>query len=87
MQILKHELIGLEAKVINSPNKNLIGLRGKITDETRNTLSIQKGNETKTIIKEQAEFFIKKENNWVPVWGKLLVGRPEDRIKKLPDNR
>ena len=37
--LLKHELIGLEAEVAESTNKSLIGKRGKVMMETKNTFS------------------------------------------------
>jgi len=41
--ITRHELIGLEIKVVSSKNKSLVGEKGTITDETRNTLMLSNG--------------------------------------------
>ncbi len=70
----KGELIGSTAKIISSKNETLIGLRGKITDETKNTITIQ----GKTILKSHITLEI---NNQV-IEGKNIKKRPEDRIKK-----
>ena len=39
--LVKHELIGLEAEVAGSTNKFSIGISGLVVDETKNTLSIE----------------------------------------------
>jgi ribonuclease P protein subunit POP4 len=75
MQPLKKaELIGLDAEVIQSTNKALVGIKGKIIDETKNMLLI--GN--KKITKSQVILKIKDQL----IDGKTLVGRSEDRLKK-----
>lgn len=79
--IIRHELIGLEAEIVKAKNLSLIGIKGKIIDETRNTITI-KNKKMKKILKEQAIFNLKIENKIVQINGKLLVGRPEDRLKK-----
>ena len=40
--ILKHELIGLSVEIVKSSNPNLVGIKGRVVDETRNTLLIEK---------------------------------------------
>lgn len=77
--ILRHELIGLECRVIESDNKNQIGLEGKIIDETLKTITLKN---KKTVLKQGSVFRIKIGKNTVEVDGNHLVSRPEDRIKK-----
>lgn len=81
--LVRHELIGLKVRVAGSSNKTNVGLTGKVVDETRNTLVIEKldGKEVR-IAKDSAVFSFEIGSVWVKVDGKLLVGRPEDRIKK-----
>lgn len=79
--LIRHELIGLDIEVVKAKNTSLIGIKGKIIDETKNTITIQ-NKKMKKILKDQAVFNIKVENKVFQVDGKLLVGRPEDRIKK-----
>lgn len=78
-EVIQHELIGLTIEVISAENKSLIGLKGKIVDETRNLLILENG---KKIIKSNATFKIKFKNKNISVRGSLLVGRPEDRLKQ-----
>jgi ribonuclease P protein subunit POP4 len=78
--ILIHELIGLECEVISAKNKSLVGISGKILDETQKTLVI--GDERKRVAKQDAKFCLKIGSKAITVDGSFLVARPEDRIKK-----
>jgi ribonuclease P protein subunit POP4 len=82
--ITMHELIGLETEITESKNHGMVGIKGIVIDETRETLKLrnEKGEE-KVIIKNQSKFkFSLPDKEAVEVDGKLLVGRPESRIKK-----
>jgi ribonuclease P protein subunit POP4 len=86
--LLKHELIGLEVEVVESKNKSLVGLRGKVVDETRNMLTIETKKGDKKVIKSECTFVFHLPNALVEVDGSLLVGSPEKRIKKsVPKKR
>ena len=80
--MLKVELIGLDIEVVDSRNPHLKGLRGKIIDETRNTLTIEHNSATKRLIKDQITFVTLINNRKVMINGALLVARPEERLKK-----
>ncbi len=82
--ILKHELIGLPVEIVSSTNLSLLGIKGKVVFETRNTLIIEKEGCSKeiTVPKDIAVFKFKLDNCSVEVIGKLLIGRPEDRLKR-----
>lgn len=81
--IIQHEFIGTEAKVAKSKNPDYIGISGKIIDETRNTFTILHEGKRKKIIKDVAVFHFRfPDRTVVEIDGKLLVGRPEDRLKK-----
>ena len=80
--ILKHELIGLEIEVVEANNKTLVGLKGKVVDETRNTLIIKSQKGEKKILKKNLKIQIEVSGEKIIITGKKLVGRPEDRIKK-----
>lgn len=81
--ILKHELIGRDVKIVNSENRNLIGLNGRIVDETRNMLMVECNGIMKKLIKSQVILKMKQGDHDYEVNGKLLVNRPEDRIKRI----
>ncbi len=81
--IVCREFVGTEAEVSESSHEGYIGLSGRIVDETRNTLTISKAGKTKRIVKENAVFrFTYSDGTIVQIDGKLLIGRPEDRLKK-----
>jgi len=78
--LLKGELIGLEAEITNSENKGNAGIKGNIIDETKNTFTI-KGKKIWKVIKKQNTFMFKTKNKKIKIDGKLIVGRPEERIR------
>lgn len=81
--IVRSEFIGTEAKVSRSSHHDCIGASGKVIDETRNTFTILNNENKRAIVKESAIFHFKyPDGTIVEIDGKLLVGRPEDRLKK-----
>jgi ribonuclease P protein subunit POP4 len=81
--IIRCEFIGTEAKVAKSKHQGYVGISGKVTDETRNTFVILHEGERKRIIKDSAVFHLKfSDGTIVEIDGKLLTGRPENRLKK-----
>jgi ribonuclease P protein subunit POP4 len=83
--IVQHEFIGLETKVVRSSNPHVVGIAGRVVDETRNTLTILHKGKRMVVIKDTAVFdFVMPDGTVVEIDGKVIVGRPEDRIKKRP---
>ncbi len=81
--ILRHELIGLRAKVAESRDPGLVGVSGVITDETKNTITLKGPKGSKKVAKEQVTLSIHTDSgDELLVNGSLLLGRPEERIKK-----
>jgi ribonuclease P protein subunit POP4 len=81
--IIRQEFIGTEAKVAKSGNQDYVGISGKIIDETRNTFTILYEGKRRTIAKDSAIFhFSLSGGTIVEVDGKLLLGRPENRLKR-----
>jgi len=82
------ELIGLKAKVVKSTNPCCVGITGRVIDETRNTLVIRRENEDKVVVKNVSVFhFTTQDGTVVEVNGKIITGRPEDRVKKRERRR
>jgi ribonuclease P protein subunit POP4 len=80
--ILRHELIGLKATVERSSDSLLVGIRGQVVDETRNTVRLSTRKGVKVIPKEVAVFrFSLSDGSIVEVEGTRLIGRPENRMK------
>ncbi|MBS7635606.1 ribonuclease P protein subunit [Candidatus Bathyarchaeota archaeon] len=86
--ILQDEFIGLRVKVIKSLNPSCIGLTGRIIDETKNTFKILHNDDEKILIKRDCVFhFTLPDKTIIEVDGKVLIGRPEDRVKKIVRRR
>ncbi|MGA2386939.1 MAG: ribonuclease P protein subunit [Candidatus Bathyarchaeia archaeon] len=81
--VIRCEFIGTEGKVAKSPHEDYVGVGGKVIRETKNTLTFLNQGQRRSIIKESAIFNFKFDDGTiVQIDGKLLVGRPEDRLKK-----
>ena len=83
--IVQDEFIGLETTVVNSSNPDIVGITGILVDETRNTFTILRDNKKRVIVKETSVFdFVLPDGTVVEMDGKVIIGRPEDRLKKRP---
>lgn len=87
--IIHHELIGLDTRVVDSTNISLIGIEGRIVNETRNMLKIDTGVQEKNVPKSCSSFMFTipscSGKRYLPlttkVDGKLLLSQPENRIQ------
>lgn len=79
----RREFIGLEVEVLDSTCASFIGLKGKVVDETRNTLKVDAGGSEKVVPKDCCEFLFREGTGAHRVSGKDIRFRPEDRIKKV----
>jgi len=80
--ICSHELIGLGVRVIESTDAERIGLGGKVVDETRNLLVIEKDGKEKMVPKGECVFEFMIGDEKARVEGKKIVARPEQRVKR-----
>jgi ribonuclease P protein subunit POP4 len=80
-QLVNHELIGLQTQIVDSSNKTIIGLSGKIIDETKSMLIIETKTGTKMIPKQYASWKFTLNDQECIVDGNIISKRPEDRIK------
>lgn len=74
---MKKEIIGKMIEVIQARNEDLVGIAGRIVDETKNSIVVQAGDGRKTVLKAECTFRIDGE----VVEGDDLAARPEDRVK------
>ncbi|OYT53453.1 MAG: ribonuclease P [Candidatus Altiarchaeales archaeon ex4484_2] len=82
LNILRHELIGLRANVVDSKHQGH-GCEGRVVDETLNTVTLKTRYGEKKIPKKDSLFeFTLPSKVEVRVEGSLLLSRPEDRTKK-----
>jgi ribonuclease P protein subunit POP4 len=81
--LIRHELIGLQIRVIHSSNPTYTGIKGKVIDETKNMLMISDGVKKKWIQKDVAVYcFTLPDKSTVEVEGEEILGRPVKRLKK-----
>ncbi len=82
LNITKNEFIGLDIRISKSYNKPLVGIRGRIIDETRNTLVLRQRSKIIRIPKDIVHLNMSIPfNKMIEVDGRSIVARPEDRIK------
>jgi ribonuclease P protein subunit POP4 len=83
--IVQHEFIGLATTVVRHPNLSVVGITGKVVDETRNTFTILQDKSKKVVAKDVSVFdFVLADGTVVEFDGKVMMGRPENRLKKRP---
>lgn len=81
--LLRHELVGLSVIVASSSDPTLVGVEGMVLDESKKMLVIESGSKLKKIAKATSTFvFTLPDGKRVKVDGKMLMGRPEERIRK-----
>ena len=78
MIALNSEFIGTQTQIVDSSNKSLVGLSGKIVNETQSTFTIHTNRGSKMIPKQHSSW---KFANEQIINGDLIAKRPEDRIK------
>ena len=86
--IVYHELIGLKVKVLHSNTESYLGIEGTVVDETKNLIILETSRGEKKILKRGIVLLIELPNGKiVKVRGDRLVGRPEDRLKRILKKR
>jgi ribonuclease P protein subunit POP4 len=82
--VLAHELIGLDAKIVESTDPSLAGIKGTIVFETKNTLTIRTVNKTRQIAKSAAKKIeVATQTGACFISGSSMIARPEDRVSRL----
>jgi len=78
--ITSHEFIGLHTEITQSTNPQIIGLNGRIVDETKSMFKINTKNGTKSIAKSENSWKFSIENKDIIIDGSKIAKRPFDRI-------
>ena len=78
--ITSHEFIGLHTEITQSSNPQIIGLNGRIVDETKSMFTINTKNGTKSIAKVKNSWKFSIENKDIVIDGSKIAKRPFDRI-------
>ena len=78
--ITSHEFIGLDTEIIQSTNPQVVGLNGRIINETKSMFTINTENGSKSIVKSTSSWKFSIEGKDVVVEGTRIAKRPFDRI-------
>ncbi len=78
--ISRHELIGLDTQVVESSNLELVGLNGRVINETKSmvTINTKKGKKMIPKLTSHLKFFVGSESFLVK--GSSITKRPFERI-------
>ena len=75
--MIKHDLLGRQLEVVGAANSSLIGLKGEVVDETKNTITLRASDGDKKLLKEQVTIKV----GGLLIEGRLLAQRPEKRTR------
>jgi ribonuclease P protein subunit POP4 len=83
--ILFSTFIDLEVEITNSSQHELVGLKGRVVDETKNLLIIQKADGKNVKIPKVSSIFVftLDDGSKLEILGKKIAFRPEERPKKV----
>ena len=82
--IRSHEFIGLDTEIVQSTNPQVIGLNGRIINETKSMFTINTENGIKSIAKSTNDWKFSIQNKDVIVDGSKIAKRPFDRLGGKP---
>lgn len=86
--VIKHELVGLQAHIVASNDPNHVCQRGLVVGESKGMLYIRTSTGEKRIPKRICTVDLTlPDGATIRVDGGLLYGRPEDRMKRRSRRR
>ncbi len=78
--ITSHELIGMDTEIVRSSNRQIIGLNGRIVDETKSMITISTARGMKSIAKSNNDWKFTINKRDVIVNGSRIAKRSFDRL-------
>jgi len=72
-------LLGKQVEVIQSSNRYEVGIKGLVIEDTKNTIKVRTENGVKILIKNSIILIINDKK----IDGNLLIGKEEERIKRM----
>jgi len=78
--IRSHEFIGLHTEISESTNPQVIGLNGRIINETKSMFTINTENGSRSIAKSTSNWKFSIQNKDIIVKGTSIAKRPFDRL-------
>jgi len=78
--ITMHELIGMNTEISNSSNPHIVGLKGKIVDETKSMITLSTAKGMKSISNSNNEWKFTVDGKEIIVNGSRIAKRSSDRL-------
>ncbi len=78
--IASHEIIGLEAQIVESYNKQVVGISGKVVDETKFMFTLDTSKGIKKFPKDTSRWKFSFANGQAEIDGTKLTKRSYERI-------
>jgi ribonuclease P protein subunit POP4 len=72
-------LLGKQIEVKQSSNRFEVGIKGLVIEDTKNTIKVKTENGVKILIKNNIILMINNKK----INGNLLIGKEEERIKRM----
>lgn len=72
-------LLGKQVEVIQSSNRYEVGIKGLVIEDTKNTIKVRTENGVRILIKNNIILMINDKK----IDGNLLIGKEEERIKRM----
>ncbi|PSP87985.1 ribonuclease P [Halobacteriales archaeon QS_4_66_20] len=86
--LVRHELVGLDVRVVSASNPDVIGVSGEVVTETTRTLGIETDGQVSHVPKESATFeWTLPSGEVVRTAGERLLARPARRTEQTGDSR
>ena len=80
--IVLHELIGLDAEVIECRDSSQVGIKGRVVSETKNLLYLKHDSKTKKVVKKISKFKFTSGDDSFIVDGEEINFRAYERTEK-----
>jgi len=78
--ITSHELIGMHTEITGSSNPQIIGLNGRVIDETKSMIIMSTEKGVKSVAKSNNDWKFTINNKDVIINGSRIAKRPFDRL-------
>ncbi len=80
-----HEILGLPVRVVSSIDPGVGGVEGIVVNETMKTIEIRSGSRVVVTFKSGTRYLFKipETGEVVEIDGDALLGRPEDRARRI----
>jgi len=81
--VARHELVGLTTRIVDSADPSLVGIEGRVVEETTHTLVVDAEDDEKTVPKKHTgfEFELPEAEATVRVEGGAIDARPAERVR------